>query len=73
MTGGDRLIVTKLRRTESGELEARVSLAGRTVPVTRRFGSWTTVPDRQGRFRDLQRWVAVELQKRARPLDREEA
>ena len=67
------VIVTKLHRADHGELEARVSIGdGRAVPVTRRFGSWGTVPD-GGRWRQLLPEVAIELQKRAREFEGHEA
>jgi hypothetical protein len=60
------IIVTKLRRAEHGELEARITVnGGETVPVTRRYGSWMIESD--AGVRELLPEVAAELQRRARP------
>jgi hypothetical protein len=64
------VIVTKLHRADHGELEARITVnGGETIPVTRRFGSWTTMPDARGACRHVLPRFAAILQERARPLD----
>lgn len=62
--------ITKFGYDESGILTARVSRDGKTVPVTRRYGSWTTVPDDRGAFRDVLPVIARDLQAKARKLER---
>ncbi len=66
------VIVTQLRRAEHGELEANLTVDGRTFPVQRRWGSWGTVPDSDGRYKHLPFHLAAELQKRARSFERRE-
>lgn len=66
------MIVTDLRRADHGELEASVSVNGGTVPVTRRYGSWGTLPDGEGRWSHLVPSVAAELQDRARRFEKQE-
>lgn len=60
--------ITKLEKAPEGHWTARV--AG--VPVTRVFGSWTTVPNKDGSFRDLNPAVAARLQQRVRPIENAE-
>lgn len=66
------LVITKLRRDPRGHLVARVSREGRTLDVTRRYGSWTTVPDDHGSCREILPLVAKVLQERARRFERAE-
>lgn len=66
------LIVTKLHRADHGELEARVSTNGTTVPVSRRFGSWSIPAGRCGPEQHVLPPVARELQARARRFERGE-
>lgn len=70
MTG---IIVTKLRREDHGELEANLSIGGTTVPVTRKFGSWGTIPDERGSWIALPPRLGFALQERARRFERREA
>lgn len=65
------LTITKLQRDEDGFWTARVSINGDTVPVTRRFGVWGTVPE-AGRWRPLLTEYAERLQERVRPIEKRE-
>lgn len=65
------LIITKLERDEFGVWTAHVSRAGNTIPVTRRYGSWGTIPE-GGRWAQLLPDVAAALQKRVFPIENRE-
>ncbi len=73
-TAALRIIVTKLRRADHGEWEARVSLDGSTREVTRRLGSWMfkngVDEDGRERFGDMPAWLAEELQARLPAAER---
>lgn len=64
-----RVIVTKLRRADHGEWEARVNLDGDAIEVTREFGSWM-VKKKGGGLADMPAWLAAELQSRLPAEDR---
>lgn len=65
------VIVTKLHRAEHGELEARVSVGGDTVPVTRADGSWQ-IERGDGGWIDVLHEYAALLQQKARRFERHE-
>lgn len=65
------IVVTKLQRDADGVWTARASFDGNTVPVTRFYGSWGTIPV-GGRWQDLPREVAAALQKRVRTIETRE-
>lgn len=67
------ITITKLQRDEYGVWTARVSRDGSTIPVTRRFGSWGTIPDDAGRWSHLPYEFAAALQKRVRSIERRES
>lgn len=66
------VIVTQLRRADHGELDAHISIGNGAVPVTRRYGSWSTMPDAAGRTRDILAEYAARLQRAARRYERRE-
>lgn len=66
------VIITKVQRDEDGYWTARVSVDGDTVPVTRRFGVWGTVPE-GGRWRPILPEFAVPLQKRVATAEKHES
>lgn len=57
-----------LDRDEHGAYVALIAVGNDTVEVTRRFGSWSTVPDANGRYRGLLPHVAAALQAEVRAL-----
>lgn len=78
--GRDRpaLRITKLARDPDGHWCAHVSTGGVTLEVDRRFGSWLATAQlapnvsRWPLMREVLPWVATELQKRVRKLERRE-
>lgn len=69
--------ITQLNRDE-GFWQARVTVAGDTIQVDRRYGSWQAVlrdgPRRRSFHRaDIHPALAAELQRRVRPLERRQA
>lgn len=64
-------VITKLQRDGDGLWTARVVVNGEAVPVTRRYGSWGTIPD-GGRWTQLIPEVAAALQKRVWPTENRE-
>jgi hypothetical protein len=63
------MTIELIEREASGELCALVSVNGDLIEVTRRFGSWTTLPNENtGKFREILPAYARELQLAAKHI-----
>lgn len=66
------LTITDLERSADGYWTANVSVTGDTIPVTRQFGAWGTVPDGGGCWKLVKFEIAEALQAEIASIEKAE-